>query len=541
MDDCPNLVELLRRRAAGMPRRAAFRSRRDGRWRNVTWAAARATARAAAAALVAAGVGPGDRVALLSPNRVEWVLADLAVHAAGAICVPIHNGLPPTAAAGQLLDSGARWLFCATTIERDAVLAALGGRAGTAGVTLFEADDWAAFLEAGRLALPARSAELDRRAAALKPTDPALILYTSGTTGDPKGVILTHGNLLANASALHRHLPFEPNATVLNWLPLSHAYARTSDLTQCLVAGATLALAGSPETLRRDLLEVRPHHVHGVPRLYEKVLADTPPHRLGGAFGGRVGWLMSGGAPLPPPVAGAYAAAGLCLLQGYGLTEAGPVVSADRPGHARADTVGHPLPGVEVRLGADGELFVRGPGLTPGYWNRPDLTSAALPGGWLATGDLAELTAEGSLRITGRKKDLIVLSTGRKIQPSAIENALRADPCIDQVVVFGDGRPALAALIVPRWSEVERVLGRDRLSADDPAVRELLSRRLAANQESSATWERVRSLAILDEPFRVETGELTVSLKPRREVILSRHGGRLSARAEAGLSTVGSP
>jgi long-chain acyl-CoA synthetase len=497
----PTLASHLRHQADRLGPAPALRHRGGG----LSWALLHAAATANASTLIDAGVRPGDAVGLWSANRPAWPVAAFGVWSAGAVLVPAHAGLPAGAVAAQWADAGVTWAFVATAEQRAALDERRDRLPKLRGVSLLDDTPYAL-----------ADASPDER-----PGDLAAILYTSGTTGEPKGVTLTHANLLANATAVQAACPFVPGAVLLNVLPFSHVYALTSDLVQCLVAGATLALAESPATFARDLRDARPHHVHAVPRLYEKLLAEAGSDGLREATGGRAEWLMSGGAPLPRSVADAYHAAGLNLLEGYGLTEAGPVVTTA----GRDGTVGRPLPGTDIRLSAEGELLVRGPAVTPGYWQRPDATAAAFRDGWLATGDLAELTPDGAVRIVGRLKELIVLSTGRKVHPTAVEGRLLADPAFDQAIVCGDGRPAIAALVVLRSEVVRRELGRD----DPASVREWLAARAAAATAELAPWERVRRVAVLPGPLTAEAGELTVSLKPRRAAILARHAAAVAA------------
>jgi long-chain acyl-CoA synthetase len=263
--------------------------------------------------------------------------------------------------------------------------------------------------------------------------------------------------------------------------------------------------------------------------------------RLRGLFGPRIEWLGSGGAPLPLPIAEAYRAAGLLVLQGYGLTESAPVISFNHKDSYKLDTVGRPIPGVEVRIAADGEVLTRGPHVMPGYWNNPQATAEALRDGWLHTGDLGSLDGDGFLKITGRKKELLVMSSGKKVVPPHIEGLLLSDDCVDQAAVYGEGRNFLTALIVPHWENVRRALREDgeeavglgeEALARHPAVHALLERRIAAALREVASWERVKKFVVLPRPFSVAAEELTVSLKLRRNVVYARYSRELEALYE---------
>jgi long-chain acyl-CoA synthetase len=567
-----NLVELHRRQAKRLGPRPALRYKRNGLWHDLTWEQYRAESLAAAAALVECGIAPGDRVGMLAENSVDWLIADLAILAAGAINVPPHAPLTARQIHFQLADAEIKFLFVSNRLQFDKIrqirtqLPSLRGlvvfdraallseprpRSGSTNRSLTvaappEVLSWEAFRQQGRRALPHLAGELARREAALGPDDLATIMYTSGTTGNPKGVMLTHGNLLSNVCALLQRSGQQPSDVVLSWLPYSHIYARTVDHYSTLASGVLLCLAECADTLVQDLADVQPTHMASVPRFYEKVLtlaADPPPfsppgtggdegggvgRRLRELFGPRVDWLSSGGAPLPYPVARAYADAGVMVLQGYGLTETSPVISFNSKDAYKLETVGRPLPGVEVKIAADGEVLTRGPHVMKGYWKNPQATAEAIRDGWFHTGDLGELDSDGFLKITGRKKELLVLSNGKKVVPAFIEGLLQSDPCIDQAVVCGEGRNYLTALIVPHWANIRAMLGSD--SAEEtasPAVMELVQRRIQAALADVSNSEQVKKILIVPQPFSVAADELTVSLKLRRNVVLAKYARQI--------------
>ncbi len=546
-----NLVELHRRQAERFGPRPALRFKRYGLYHDYTWAQYRADALACAAALIDAGVKPGDRIGLLSENRREWLIADLGILTAGAVNVPPHAPLPVRQVQFQLADSGASWLFVSSREQLDKARSVRGELPALRGIVVLDgaaadgdAVPWERFLQRGRQILPSLSEEIARREAALGADDLATIMYTSGTTGNPKGVMLSHGNLLSNALASCSADSSDPQDILLSWLPYSHIYARLVDHYAGMVSGMTVCLAECQETLVLNLAETRPTRLTSVPRFYEKLytaVASADPketaRRLRGVFGPRIEYLMSGGAPLPKPVAEAYHAAGLLMLQGYGLTESSPVISFNSKTANKIDTVGRPIPGVEVRIADDGEILTRGPHVMKGYWNNPRATAEAIRDGWLHTGDLGSLDADGFLRITGRKKDLLVLSNGKKVLPGEVEGRLMADPCIDQVVVYGEGRNYLTALVVPHWENLRRALREAGMSSEgcpaalaaDPAVAALLERRLREALGDLAPWETPKRFAVLAKPFSLADDELTVSLKLRRNVIFEHHKKELEA------------
>jgi long-chain acyl-CoA synthetase len=547
-----NLVEAHRRSCEDLGPGMALRYKGDGLFRDLTWEDYRKQARQCAAALAAAGIEKGQRVGLLSENRVEWPLADLGILTAGAVNVSPHAPLTAGQIQFQLFETQTVWLFVSSLEQMDKIRAVRRHLPDLRGVVVFEraacGDDnlwWPAFLDRGRLALREVENELVRREASTSGDDLAAILYTSGTTGNSKGVMLTHRNLLSNAQACIEAAPRAPDSLSLGWLPLSHIYARTVDHYGSLVAGTTLALAQSSETVVPNLMELQPTHLSCVPRFYEKLLAimggngsnpEATGIRLRAIFGPRMEWLGSGGAPLPPAVAHAYHASGFNILQGYGLTETSPVLTFNRKDHFKLETVGQAIRGVELKIADDGEILTRGPQVMAGYWNDREGTQRALRDGWFHTGDLGQIDAEGFLTITGRKKDLLVLSNGKKVAPAQIEGILTADPCVDEAIVFGEGRNFLTALIVPNWSNLRSAMtgaGVPVASLTDaalsrlPQTRAFLQERFDSAQGLVANWERVKSIVLLEKPLSIADGELTVSMKVRREAVFQRHHAEL--------------
>ncbi len=521
----------------------------DSSTASLTWADYRAQVARVAGALRAVGVRPGERVGILSENRFEWLIADLGILGAGAVTVAPHAPLAARQVQFQLRDAEVAWLIVSNAEQLAKIDQVRSDLPDLRGVVVFdptaarpEVESWEAFLQRA----PAESAILDETADSVHGDDLAGILYTSGTTGNPKGVMLTHANLLSNAGAMLQICPAAPDDLMLSWLPYTHIYARTVDHYKAVLSGLHLYLAPSAEAAQTLLPLVQPTHMSAVPRLYEKMLttvggatdADSA-RRLRELFGTRVRWFSSGGAPLPPAIAETYRRCGVLVLQGYGLTESSPVISFNQPEAYRLDTVGRAIPGVEVRIADDGEILTRGPHVMKGYWKNPEATAAILREGWLHTGDLGSLDADGFLKITGRKKEMMVLSNGKKIAPTNVEGLLVADPFIEQAVVHGEGRNFLTALLVPAWDAVRREL---RLDATFPAeelarlpvVERLLTERIALALCDLSPMEQVRRFVILAEPFSVAREELTVSLKLRREVILRHNGDRLAALYEKG-------
>ena len=573
-----------RRIAERLGRRPALRFKRDGHYHDVTWTDYGRQVERAAAGLIGLGLNPGDRVGLLAENSVDWLVADLAILSAGAVDVPLHAPLMPNQVAYQLRHSGARGVVVSNQAQADKVLAvrdelpALEWLASFAPVDLggrLRQVTWDALKHGAHRGTGVGLAEVRRRQDALTRDDLATIIYTSGTTGNPKGVMLTHGNLLANAEAMAGLGGLKPDDVLLSWLPYSHIYARTADHYLSILAEGTTCLAESIEALVANLAETQPTWLTAVPRFYEKVWASVehlePAVRaaqLRAIFGPRMRQLSSGGAPLPRPIFDGFNAAGVPLLEGYGLTETSSAISFNRLDHSRPGTVGPAIPGTEVKIAADGEILTRGPCVMKGYWNDPAATAAAIDAdGWLHTGDVGTLDSDGFLAITDRKKDLIITSSGKNIAPSELERLLTSDPYIDQAVVYGDRKPFITALIVLNMGrlaeEYERLGVLDTIRAHAEAIERLVAAeaerlgiavpsvsdddiidcepicrfmeaRIERIMEAVSQPERVRAFLLLARPFQLEAGELTATLKVRRGHIIEKYRDQLDALYQPG-------
>ncbi len=547
-----NLSALHRATAARLGPRTALRFKRDGLYHEVTWNDYRRRADRAAAGLIDLGIEPGDRVALIAENSVDWLTADIAILATGAADVPVHAPSVAAQVEYQLGHSGARAVIVSSQAQADKVLAALDRLPDLKLLVSFQPVETGGRIEhltwEGLIHLGARHGDfgaglIGKREEALGRDDLATIIYTSGTTGNPKGVMLTHGNLLSNAEATQACEPLEKEDVLLSWLPFSHIYARTVDHYLTVLAGVTICLAESPETLVLNLAEIQPSWMTAVPRFYEKVWASVealPPETraatLHKIFGPRMRRLSSGGAPLPKHLAEGFVAAGLPLNEGYGLTESSPVISFNSNHRQRIGTVGPAIPGVEIRIAEDGEILTRGPHVMKGYWNDEAATRAAIVDGWLHTGDVGHLDADGFLSITDRKKDLFVTSGGKNIAPSLLEGLLIAQPMIDQAVVFGDGRQFVSALIVPNLPALMNALGSghgppkvvDDLF-DDADAQAIMSAQVDQAMQSVSQPERVKAFLMLARPFTMEANEVTATMKVRRAHVLSEYRDRLEA------------
>ncbi len=512
------IAEFLARTVADRKDKPALGFIRDGQLHWRTWSEMADAAQALAAKILSAGIASGDRVAHVSENRYEWIITDLALHLAGTVHVPIHVTLSGQQIAEQITDCGAKLAF----VSSEELLAKFTTHLDPQ-IPVWLHDDrpttaptpTSAF-SAPRIPHPASSSL-------------ATILYTSGTTGRPRGVMLSHHNLACNAAAVCQAHGVDANHTLLGILPLSHIYARTCDLYTWVCSGSRLVLAESRDSLMRDCQLVRPTALNAVPFVYQRVMegmcnstATDGPAALCAAFGGRIVMLFCGGAPLGPQVEAWYAECGLPILPGYGMTEASPVVAVSTRQDCRLGSVGRVLPAVEVRIADDGEILVRGPNVMLGYWQDEAATAEVVRDGWLHTGDLGELNDDGFLFIRGRKKELIVLTTGKKVSPAAVEALLTASPLIEQAAVFGDGQCGLVALIVPSACGVTR-------SEERGARSETYTAEIARCLATVAHEEQIHRFALLDRPFSIDRGELTAKLSLCRTVIAHNFAPELNA------------
>lgn len=568
------------------------------RYRPVSWAEAARQVNALSRGLRALGVDAGDRVLVCAENRPEWVVADLAVMAAGAVTVAADAKAPPATLRHLLEDSGARVAIASTAQISARLLQAADGletltylvamapptSGASTKVTLV---GWQDVLGIGE----EQPDDCAARLAAVGREDVACLIYTSGTSGPPKGVMLSHGAILANCAAAHAILEkFGVSDEVfLSVLPLSHAYEHTLGLFFPISIGAQIYYAESADRVGANLREARPTIMTSVPRLLEALRQRIAAHwlhagrlsremfrhavelgrrrhepgqRLGwrdrlvdlaldrvvrrrvrARFGGRLKVMVSGGAPLSYDTGLFFTALGLTVLQGYGQTEAAPLITCNphpTSGHGvRLDTVGPPCRGVEIRIAPDGEILARGDSIMTGYWGREQATAEALADGWLHTGDIGAQDADGYLRITGRKKDVIVTSGGGIVSPKHVEDTLTRQPAIDQAVVCGDSKSHLMAVLVPAGSVVQDVTGdgdgaRPSLAeiADDPGLRQALAAAVAAANQNLAPAEQVRQFVVAREPFTVDNGLVTATFEPRRQAVIDRYREALEARRE---------
>lgn len=586
-DQASSLPALFQERVRRTPSTSAYRRfDTNGQCCNdVTWQEVQSLAGRWQAALRREGLQPGERVAVMLHNSLEWVAFDLAALGLGLVTVPLFvNDRPEnfayiieTSAARLLLIEGVEhWLRIKEVHQRLATLKRI--------VSLTTACEIDCDVRLVSLAEWLPETASDYTVIDLRPDDLATIVYTSGTTGHPKGVMLSHANILTNAFAGVSVIQIYPDDLFLSFLPLSHALERTVGYYLPIMTGSCVAHVRSLEKLAEDMTIVRPTVIVAVPRIFERVhqrissrLAEAPPWKrrlfaltvtLGWrrflitqgragwspalllwplldrlvarpvrqALGGRLRLAISGGAPLNPQIARVFIALGVKILQGYGLTETSPVVAVNMMADNRPETVGRPLPSVEVKLAADGELLVKGPNLMAGYWQDQAATAAAIDReGWLHTGDQARIDDDGHIAITGRLKEIIVLANGEKIPPTDMESEIAADPLFEQVMIAGEGKPYLAALVVlnaANWASVAKSLQLDPTRDEtlgDPRVEPLLLKRIAARLHAFPGYAQVRRVRASLAPWTVDDGLLTATLKLRRRQMLKRFAAEIAA------------
>ncbi len=582
-DSYVSLPAMFYQNTAEIGDRAFLWSKTDGEWQPVSGNAARSQSGALSGALAALGISAGDRVVLLSESRPEWMIADLAIMSLGAICVPAYTTNKVSDHLHILKDSGARGVIVSgPNLARNLLPAAreagiefviamdpLGDSAGEGDVACYA---WEELLGRHENYLPDVSG--------IRREDTSCLIYTSGTGGTPKGVMLSHGAIISNCKGAHRVISELGlgDEVFLSFLPLSHSYEHTAGLMFPLSIKAQIYYAEGLDRLAANMVEARPTIMTAVPRLYETMhgrilrgirqkggvseklfmkavengrrryenaplsitdrmldplLDKLVRSKVSERFGGRLKAIVSGGAPLDYEIGVFFQALGLLLVQGYGMTEAAPVISCNLPSRNKMKTVGPPVVDVEVRIADDGEILVRGELLMQGYWNRPDETAETIIDGWLHTGDVGEFDEDGHLVITDRKKDIIVNSGGDNISPQRVEGFLTRQPEISQAMVIGDRKPYLVALIVPdpdfaaEWAEAGGHPADLSSLIKEDGFRKAISDAVNRINVELSVIERVRNFILMDEEFTIENEMMTPSLKIRRHVIKDRYGEAL--------------
>jgi long-chain acyl-CoA synthetase len=555
-------------------------------------------------ALEQIGVKPGDRVAILSENRPEWAIADFACLTFGLTDVAVYPTLPASQIEYILNDSGTSALFLSTADQARKVTSIRSKLPALKSVISFDTVDveladfsMPEFERRGAAAEPPDAAARHReRALQVRPNDIATLLYTSGTTGAPKGVMLTHDNIHSNVVATSRMIEFDGRDTGLSFLPLSHIFERMIGHYLMFATGTSIAYAESMAAVPNNMIEVRPTLMASVPLLYEKMYArvietaasggaikkaifnwargvgeewadvklagQTPAgmlairyaiaerlvfSKLKARTGGRIRYMLSGGAPLSAEINKFFYAAGLTILEGYGLTETSPVIAANTPDAFRIGTVGKPIAGVSVTIAPDGEILVKGPNVTPGYYNKPELTAEAIDAdGWFHTGDIGELD-DGFLKITDRKKDLLVTAGGKNIAPQPIEARMKRSKFVAEAVLIGDKRKFPMVLLVPDFDQLEKWARYKSLRFSDheslialPEVQAKMEREALSGLTDLAHFETPQKIALLPAAFSLERGELTPTLKVKRRVVDEHYRSVIDAVYAHAANTAGS-
>lgn len=587
------LIDMFRESVERCSSIPLFMGKKKGEWTSTTYREAASLVKDLAGGLQTLGVKKGDRIALISENRPEWALTDLAILHSGAVNVALFPTLPAVQVEHILRDSGAGILVVS---DRGQAAKALEIKRQHPHLTIIAMDPSAvedgihsleALLEQGRRN-PLPDSVYNDLMGAVTPRDPAAIVYTSGTCGEPKGAVLSHNNFSSNAEAAYKVIRFGEGERLLSFLPLNHVMGRLVDHYLAIRCGSTVAYAESLLRLRQNLLEIKPHYMVLVPRVLdmfkEGILANV--HKVGGfkerlfnwaltrgtccypftekgekipflhslpwdladslvlrkirtALGlDNVKFFFAGGAPLSPETARFFYALRLKIMEGYGLTETSPLVTVNPQGRLKFGTVGPAVDSVEVRIAGDGEILVRGPNVMEGYYGKPEETAGVIDGeGWFHTGDIGRLDGEGYLTITDRKKNLLVLSTGKKVAPQPIEASLSESPFISQVILFGDRESVVSGLIVPSFAALQEwikdthphIVADKQGMVDHPIIRDLIQEEIERLSGRLADFEKVRRFTLLDEEFSVENNMLTPTLKVRRAAVIERYGDRIAA------------
>ena len=584
-DTIQTLPELIFKKTAEFNKPDCLKVKRDGTYVNISGAEVVETAEAVAAALMHWGTQKGDRIGLLSENRPEWTYTDFGILSAGGITVPIYGTLPAVQIEYIIKDSQMQVVFISNEAQLNKILEIRNNLPQIRKIVVFDAPaslpegvvSFSSVVAEGKEIVKKNPSMVRDRAATIQPDDVFSIIYTSGTTGEPKGVMLTNRNVMSNVQAVYDLFVFQKNDCSLSFLPLSHIFERMAGYYTMLFSGCTIAYAENIESLVKNLDEIKPTILISVPRVYEKfyqrvmdnvagehgikkklatwalrVASQHTEKKLSGqpvpsglAFkykiadklvlgkirsrlGGRLRVMLSGGAALPKQLGLFFYGMGLTILEGYGLTETSPVICVNRPEKFKFGTVGPSIPGVQVKIAEDGEILTKGPHVMKGYYNKQKATDEVItPDQWFRTGDIGEIDPDGFLRITDRKKDLIVTSGGKNIAPQFVENALKTSRYVAQIVVLGDKRKYPCALIVPNMDNLKKLAAANTITDPELLKSKIIlaeiQKDLDAQSKDLAPFERVKKIALLEQEFTIESGELTPSLKIKRNVVEKKY------------------
>lgn len=588
------IVETFWQRVKETPDRGAIMHKVDGAYKTVSWRQHGKTVELVAAGLLKQGIMPQDKVAICAHTRPHWTWADMSILSIGAVTVPVYPTLVSPEVHYLVQHSEATAIFAENAKQADKILAADPLPAALQFVVVMDGEpaeskgkirclSWQDLLADGEAYLAQGASKLLERRQALQPGDLASIVYTSGTTGVPKGAMLTHGNFYAVCEAMHKMVGLHPDDVDLSFLPLSHVYERVGGQFLAIFEGLLFAYAESIETVPKNLMEVRPTVLNGVPRFYEKAYqkiqaeirhlpqaqqflirwalslakraakwqdkaAETPAlldqfyrgelriadhlvfSRIRQRFGGRLRLMVSGAAPLARDIQCFFDTIGLNMVEGYGLTETAAPISCNTPEHNKIGSVGKLLPGVAVKIAQDGEILVRGPNLFAGYYKDPEATAAVLVDGWFATGDIGEIDKDGYLFIKDRKKDLIITAGGKHVAPQFIENMYKGDALISHILVYGDRRKFISALITLNQDGLRSFARTHQIAYEkiaelthNESVRREIEALVSRRNQELANFERIKKFTVLDHDFSAENNELTPTFKVKRKLVTEKY------------------
>jgi len=584
-----NLADMLFSKREKFPQHPAYEYKEDDRRVTVTYEEAVQLAEKAACGFILLGITKGSKIAIISNNRLEWAICDYAALSLGAALVPVYPSLPARQTQYILNDSAVKIVIAENELQLEKIDTIRNNLKSAENFIVFNKpekdlpESWQLFSELcddGAKLLAENSRIIQDSIKKIKRSDPATVIYTSGTTGEPKGTVLSHNNFLSNLESVSKVFDCYPEDVFLSFLPLSHVLERTAGHFFPVYSGSKIVFAQSIETVPQDMIETKPTLMISVPRLYEKMysrvleMVETGPalkrrifynaietgkkyrrrlqsgrpispmlalkHKIADILvykklkqrvGGRLRFFVSGGAPLSAEIGEFFAAAGIIILEGYGLTETSPGISFNKPDDFRFGTVGMPIPGVEVKIAKDGEILARGDNIMMGYLNKEEETKEVIDeNGWFYTGDIGLIDANGFLVITDRKKNIIVTSGGKNVAPQPIENSIINSKYIEQAVVIGDNRKFCSAVIVPEKEALLSWANKEKISFADydellkiKETYQLLEQEIENRTAEIAAYERIRKILLVSEPFTLEGGELTPTLKVKRRVIEQKY------------------
>ncbi|MDD5609439.1 MAG: long-chain fatty acid--CoA ligase [Ignavibacterium sp.] len=584
----PRLYQYLTEEYSKETNNYVIKHKVDGKYVGISYDQLKEETDAFAFGLASLGIKKDDKVAIISENRPEWVYSDMAILSLGAVDVPLYPSLTAESVEFILNNSESKIIIVSTKFQLNKVMKVRDKCKTLKFIILLNEKDYdsnnkdlinfSKVQESGRAFQKQHPSLLKDNVTSIKPSDICTIIYTSGTTGEPKGVVLTHHNILSNVEAALQSFPISNKDVFLSFLPLCHIFERMAGYYTAFSAKCTVCYAESIETVAQNLIEVKPTIMTTVPRLFERIhskiiknvesqsekkqkiffwameagkkyreaekdkkipltlklqfkLADKLVYKtLQEKTGGNLRFFISGGAALPRALGEFFEAIGIKILEGYGLTESSPVIAANRYDDYKFGSVGKPFPGVEVKIASDGEILARGPNIMQGYYKNKKDTEATVKDGWLYTGDIGVFDADGFLIITDRKKHLFKTSTGKYIAPTPIESLFLASKYIDQFVLIGDRRMFLTALIVPDFEAVKEYADAHKIPYEkvedlvrDEEIYKMLDKEMDQFQKKLANYERVRKFILLDKPFTIESGEITPSLKIKRKYVEERY------------------